>query len=164
MSEPEEKGNFSAEVLARLLDITPQRFHQLVKLKVIPQAARGQYPLAAAVRGYINFLRRTGGTSETDPELLPPRERRAHYEADIQKLALQQKRGDLVPRIEVEQEQGRVAKIVAHFFDTLPDVLERDCGLAPKQILRVQTSSDAIREQIFEALVKEEPHAGSAAS
>ena len=47
----------SAEVLAKLLDLTERRVRQLSAEGVIPKAARGRYEVVGAVRGYIRYLR-----------------------------------------------------------------------------------------------------------
>jgi len=151
-----DRGAFPASVLCRLLDITEQRFHQLVKEGVIPKVGRGQYPLAATVRAYIKFLRNTGAAKELDPDKLEPFRRKAHYESEMSKLHLQRLRGELVPRIEVEQEQGRIAKIVAEGLETLPDIMERDTGATPKQLAKVQDVIDRIRTQMHEQMVGED--------
>lgn len=152
----EDRGSFPATVLARLLDISERRFHQLVTEGVIPKTSKGRYPLAATVRGYIRFLRNTGATTETDPDKLEPFKRKAHYMAETEKLQLQRMRGDLVPRIEVEQEQGRIAKIVGEGLETLPDIMERDSGATPKQLAKMQEVIDRLRTQFYEALTKDE--------
>jgi len=155
MAEETGKATFSAKVIARLLDMTEARVHQLAKEGVIPKEGRGEFPLAGAVRGYINFLRQTGASSEIDPEKLDPFKRRAHYQAEAEKLVLQQKRGELVPRIEMEAEQGRVAKIVTECLETLPDKLERDAGLTAKQAAIVEKACNVVREQMYQLQIED---------
>lgn len=153
MAEEHDNGTFPASVLCRLLDITEARFHQLVRMGVVPKEARGRYPLAGAVRGYIRFLKKTGSAADIPPEQLEPFQRKAHYAAALQKLSLQREAGELVPAIEMEDEMAAAFKIVSRFMDTLPDILERDCGLNPAQIQLVEQRADKARDELYLALV-----------
>ena len=47
----------SADVLAKLLDISERRVRQLSAEGIIPKGARGRYEMVGAVRGYIRYLR-----------------------------------------------------------------------------------------------------------
>jgi len=156
-----ESVGLSPQLLAKWLDITPSRFHQLVRDGVIPKAGPGKYNPVAVVRSYIQFLRRTGANQDIKPDDLKPFERRAHYQAEMEKLDLQSKCGELIPRIEVEQEMGRVAKVLTEFLETLPDIMERDTGATPKQIMKMEAAIDQLREQIYGALTKDDGNVGN---
>jgi transcriptional regulator with XRE-family HTH domain len=88
-----------------------------------------------------------------NPDKLKPFERRAHYQAELEKLKLETEQRYLIPFIEVEQEQARLFKIVARTFDTLPDILERDCGLPPKVVTRVEKACDKAREECYQEII-----------
>jgi len=94
-----------------------------------------------------------GQGGQGDPDKLKPFERKAHYQAEREKLSLQVERGELLSSIEVEQEQGRILKIVAQGLDTLPDVLERDVGLSPQQAMKVEEHVDEIRSALYEEMI-----------
>ena len=66
-----------------------------------------------------------------------------------------------MPRIEVEQEMARLAKIVAQFFDTLPDRLERDTGMTPLILAKVERYLDEVREELYKAAISDEPVASA---
>lgn len=143
-------------VLARFLNLTERRITQLAKEGIVTRSGRGQYPLAQSVRGYVTFLQQTAsGMEGIDPDKLEPFKRKAHYLAEAEKLNLEKQRGELVPRIEVEQEQGRIAKIVNGVLETATDILERDAGLTPKQAHKLQESIDRLREQIAHELTSD---------
>lgn len=89
-----------------------------------------------------------------DPNKMDPYRRKAHFDAELGKLEMERKSGDLIPRIEVEAEMSRVAKGVNHMLDTLPDVLERDCGLSGAALLKVEERTDALREEFAEQLAQ----------
>lgn len=153
----EASGEYSAAIIARLIDLTERRVQQLAREGVLPRGSRGKYPLVGVVRAYVRYLRQTGtAEGQIDPDKLKPFERHAHYKAEKEKLAVEQERGELIPRIEVEQEQARIAKIVAHGLETLPDVLERDCALAPEVVARMERHIDAVRERMYAELTEDE--------
>lgn len=162
MSEQPAQGLFPARIIARLLNLTERRLQQLAREGIIPKAARGQYPLAGCVRSYIQYLQNSGQVDTSDPEKLSPFQKRAHYQAELDKLKLEQERGELIPRIEVEQEFAAVLKMVAECFDTLPDLLERDCGLPAKVLVRVEEALDRTRGDLHAKLSGGEADADSA--
>jgi hypothetical protein len=96
--------------------------------------------------------------SPVDPDKLRPFERKAFYQAEHEKLQLQAERGELVPRLEVEQEQARILKSIAVSLDTLPDRFERDVGANPAQVGKLETLLDEVRESLYSTLAE----AGSA--
>ena len=127
---------------------------------VKPSGQRGGYPVYR-LRDLLRACYVTTADGELDPDRLPPFQRHAHYKAEKEKLAVEQERGELITRIEVEQEQARIAKIVTHGLETLPDILERDCGLAPDMVLRVERQIDAVRERMYAELTEDEDAADS---
>jgi len=55
--ESSTPGMASAAQVAKLIMVTPRRLRQLADAGYIPRAVKGKYPLAAAVQGYLAFLR-----------------------------------------------------------------------------------------------------------
>ena len=53
-----------------------------------------------------------------------------------------------MPAFEVAQEMSFLAKAVVQSLDTLPDILERDCGLTPSQLTRVIQVIDDVKSQM----------------
>lgn len=93
---------------------------------------------------------------EVDPQKLRPFERRAHYQAELEALTLATKRGELVPTFEVEQLQAEIFKKVGECLDTLPDVLERDCGASPLLLAKIEQRLDQLREHLYTRLTEDE--------
>ena len=79
-----------------------------------------------------------------DVDSLSPVERRAFWQAENEKRDT----GELVPAFEVAQEMSFLAKAVVQSLDTLPDILERDCGLTPSQLTRVIQVIDDVKSQM----------------
>lgn len=90
-----------------------------------------------------------------DPDTLSPFNRRAWYQAELDRMKLQETRHELIPRLEVEQELASVLKIVAEALDTLPDIVERDCGATPSQLQRIETVLDRAREEMHKRLTEQ---------
>lgn len=83
-----------------------------------------------------------------DVDSLSPNDRRAFWQAENERLKYEEKTGELIPASEVALEMGAMAKAVVQTLETLPDVLERDCGLQPKDLVRVQQVIDDVRDQM----------------
>jgi hypothetical protein len=104
-----------------------------------------------AVYGGKDVLRAwlAGPEAGIDPDALSPFQRRAYYQGELDKLKVQQERGELVPALEVEQTIGKLAKLFVLGLDTLVDTIERDVGLSHKQADRMERHTDNIREQLY---------------
>lgn len=87
-----------------------------------------------------------------DPDKLDPFQRKAHYQAEHEKLQLETERGQLVPAIEVEARYAEQFKIVAECLETLPDMLERDCGASPPMVAKCERQIDVLREEMYRKL------------
>lgn len=127
---------------------------RLTVAKVKPSGKKGGHPvyrLKEALKAIYAFADEDGGI---DPDKLEPFQRKAHYQAEHEKLKLQVERGELVPRIASEQEMARVVKIMVRAFDTIPDKIERDCGAPALVVERVERELDAARESIYEQIVQ----------
>lgn len=97
-----------------------------------------------------------GQGAVVDPRDLPPMERRAFYQSENERLSVEQKLGTLVPAAEVEADYADLVKLMVQFLDTLPDVLERDCSLAPDQVMRVMDACDRIRMEMFKRVTSDD--------
>lgn len=108
------------------------------------------YELRDVVRAFAEAAQ-----SDQDPDKLDPFARHAYYKGEHEKLRLQQERGELLSRIEVEDSVARERKVVAHHLDTFPDRLERS-GLAdPRQIQLWEDELDRMRRDLYRAVVAE---------
>jgi hypothetical protein len=126
---------------------------RLEDANVKPAEQRGGHPvyrLRDALRAWVDGLR-----SDVDPDELEPFKRKAHYQAEREKLELQTERGELIPRIETEREQARIISILAQALDTLPDIVERDCWATPNQLEKIEKICDQLREKIYSELTQD---------
>jgi hypothetical protein len=121
----------------------------------VPSGKRGGHPVYR-LRDVLRALLLKDEEGRIDPEKLEPYQRQAHYKAELDKLKLDQETRELIPRIEVEQEQARILRVVAQTLDTLPDIVERDCGATPAQVQRIERAVDECREALFTDLSDED--------
>lgn len=133
---------------------------RLIDCDVQPSGKRGGYPVFRLKDALPALL---GGGSGQDPDTMDPYKRKAHYQGEHEKLRLQVDRRELIPRIESEQEMAGMLKVTAEVFDTLPDILERDCGLQPAVLVRVEACLDKAREELYQRLSEDEEDVNSAA-
>ena len=99
------------------------------------------------------FQRVGGGDKASDPELLAPKDALDYYRGQREKLKLAIETGELIPAADVERVTGDAFKSLAQSLDTLPDALERDCGLSPMTVAAIQVAMDSAREALYENLV-----------
>src|SRR5688572_20600272 len=92
------------------------------------------YAMAPVIGAWSRSL--TGGAQ--DPDSLRPFERHAHYKAENEKRRMMEEAHELVPAIEVQQTVAFLYKVMTQSLDTLPDVLERDVGATPAQLMRME--------------------------
>ena len=83
-----------------------------------------------------------------DVDSLSPVERRAFWQAENERLKYERDTGELIPSYEVSQEMSAMAKAVVQTLETLPDILERDCGLLTSAVIRLQQEIDDLRDQL----------------
>lgn len=88
-----------------------------------------------------------------NPSGLDPFKRKAHFQAAQEEVRYRAECGELIPKIQVEACFADAMKIAARFFDTLVDVLERDCGVSRAQLLSIDDRLDKMREEFYQALV-----------
>lgn len=127
-------------VASKLALITPVQNNKNLKLYSLEQLLR---------LGFDNVR------SENVDEL-SPNDRRAFWQAENERLKYERETGELIPAFEVAQEMSFLAKVIVQSLETLPDILERDCGLQPNALIRVQQVIDDIRDQMAQHIQKTE--------
>lgn len=83
-----------------------------------------------------------------DPNKMPPEMRKAWFQSENERLKFEKTEGLLCETSDVARNYALLAKAVIQVMETMPDVLERDCGLTPSQVAKVQASIDDLRDQI----------------
>lgn len=128
---------------------------QVAAAGLAPAGEFGGHP-TYSVYDLVQACYLAGDDGRINPDKLRPFERGAYYKAELDKLRLEQELGELVPRLEVEQELARVFKIFAQAFDTTPDRVERETGAEPGVIASVERALDGAREDVHRLLLADE--------
>lgn len=97
-----------------------------------------------------------------DLDDLMPQDRKAWFQSENERLKFERDLHHLVPVDEVQREMASLAKAVASTLDGLSDMLERDAGLPPEAIDMVERVTDALREQMYQAIIDDEDDADTA--
>lgn len=118
--------------------------------------ARGfpAYRIAEAAKAILATA--TASAGESDPESLPPFERKAWYSGESERLKVAVEKRHLVPSEELEAQLAAVIKRTVQMLATLPDRLERNCGLASSVVERIVMECDAIRADYHAGLLDDE--------
>lgn len=119
---------------------------RLADANVLQSGTRGGFPVYR-LKDVLRALNQTTG-GQLDPDKLPAFERNAHYKAEREKLDFERELAQLIPATDVERGYSHVFKCVARVFDTLPDTLERDCGLSAAALAVVEKHLDAARLEL----------------
>ncbi len=97
-------------------------------------------------------------TPTADPGAAPcnyqqARAMREKYVAMNERIKYEKAAGSLLSADAVEQTIDIAFKILAQTLDSLPDALERDCGLSPLTVSAVQYTIDSARELLYTNLI-----------
>ncbi|MEN1941020.1 DUF1441 family protein [Luteimonas sp. MJ174] len=114
------------------------------------------YRLADAAPALVDPIGPSVESGVVDPRDLPPKDRKDYYQSENERLKVEVTIGQLIPAVEVEADYAELVKKVVKVLDTLPDILERDCALAPEAAETVQKTCDSIRQQLYELAVAED--------
>ena len=104
-------------------------------LKSIPPTGKVRGHPGWSLRDFLVPLAKaldSGFTGEgvEDPDKLPPKDRKDWYQSENERVKLEKEQSTLIPAEEVRAEMANLIKPIAQALDSLPDVLERDCGVS----------------------------------
>lgn len=97
---------------------------------------------------------------DIDPERMPPKDRKDWYDGEARRLEIARKAGVLVEAELVREVIAGLFLKVRNTLSSLPDVLERDTGLEPDRIGRVQRAVDTLAAGLAEDVARETWSAG----
>ena len=125
---------------------------RLVDNNIGPSAMRDGYPIYDGRKACEACLltQTQGEDGPLDPRLLRPLERRAWYQSERERMAVESEARQLIPALEVHGEMAELTRTFVQWCDTLGDQLERDCGLTPEQVDAVNRSITRQRAQLYE--------------
>ena len=145
------EATYGAEVIARLLVITPRRLQQLTKEGHIPKAERGRYELVPVVQAYIRYLRdRSVKGDVSDDDYGSHKTRLVKAQADSAELQAAVMRGELVTKDAVRNGWQAMIAAARSRLLSLPTKMAA-------QVLTAETLPEAetiLRRQINDALAE----------
>lgn len=99
------------------------------------------------------FERINGGTANRNPNEMDPKDELDYYRAQREKIKLAEDIRKMVPAADIERTITGAFKALAQTLDTLPDALERDCGLPPAAVVAAHHAVDAARDALHDTLM-----------
>jgi phage terminase Nu1 subunit (DNA packaging protein) len=143
-------ATYPVTVIAKLLDLTERRIHQLNREGVIPKTERGRYELVPAVRGYVRYLRdrAIGADALPDESARASRSRLVKAQAEAQEMENAKNRGDLLPVAMIERAWGEMAAAFKARILSIP-------GKAAPQVVSCNSITEVksiLERMAFEAL------------
>lgn len=99
------------------------------------------------------FLAEQTAFDACDPDKLPPKDRDSWYASELKRKKLEKDDGDLLDKNDTQLKLAELFKKVALSFDTLADVLERDIGLSPELIDKVNEVCDNTRQELVDSII-----------
>ena len=116
---------------------------------LVAAGKRGGHPVYA-LRDVGPVLYRVPGASASlnDPDKMTPTDRKAWFQSETERVKLMTEMGQLCPVEDVHRTFATMVKTVVNSLETIPDILERDCGLDADSVQRVQDSIDSVREHL----------------
>lgn len=109
------------------------------------------FRLGAAARALV-MAELPGGVVSVSPEEMTPQDRKAWYQSEKDRLTVELQQGALVTAEDCREQLAAVVKATAQMLDTLPDILERDCGLQAGELDRVEGMIRRLREDWAEGV------------
>lgn len=126
---------------------------RLVAANVVPSGTRANASVYSLKDAGPAIFGGAAVSGTGDPDELGPQDRRAWFQSENERVKLELELRQLVRAEEVHKEMSRLAKAVASGLDSLSDMLERDAGLPPEAIELVEQTTDALREQMYQAIM-----------
>ncbi len=117
------------------------------------QTEQSPYGVCYRLRDLITVGLMSDQQGNLDPEKLDPYRRKAYYASQLDRTRLMKETGEVVKVVDMEARCAAAAKSVAQFFDTLPDLLERDTGASPEQLVKIEECLDKVREVIYRTML-----------
>lgn len=154
-------NHFSISRLAAMFGHTRETVGKKIKDSGVQPCGKHQgYPVYD-LRDVAEF---TGGCflpeqtpfDKCDPDKLPPKDRDAWFASELKRKKLEKEDGSLLDKNETQEKLAELFKKIALSLDTLADVLERDVGLSPELIDKVNEVCDTTREELVNNILGNE--------
>jgi len=157
LSKAENGICLSIQAFSRELKCCRKRLGEKVKSAGLKPAGAGPtgyptYRLADIVAMLLSEALERSATGG-DPDKWSPRDRLAHFRGENERLKLEAAQGLLVPLEAFENTLSKTFKSLILGLETLPDVVELNCGLNADQVAVMLEIIDAQRQQLYQSLL-----------
>ncbi|GAF78404.1 unnamed protein product [marine sediment metagenome] len=148
--------------LSGYIGLTEQRVSQLCTQGIIPRGEDKLVDLREGIAAYCDYIRNQKSDKVLDEttglEFKNYGERDSYYKSEERRISLAQKMGQLYEQGDVEELFYGIIELTREALLIIPDVLERDADLTPKQLKVTQKFCD----KKLKALAKEAKKLGGA--
>jgi hypothetical protein len=87
---------------------------------------------------------------------MKPTDRKAWFASELDRMAVEERAGRLIPAGEVEEQMAMIVSTVVRCLETQADRAERDLRVGTEVVEWLLKDADQIRAQIAEALTEDE--------
>lgn len=136
---------FSITELAEILERDRKTVAAVVR-PLVPAEGSSKTRKNYSVR---NLLQALSNPQDLDVNQMTPAERRAHWQAENERLKFEEASRELIPAEECRDVYTQLCKGLVLVLETLPDLLERDCALTPTAVKYVQDKIDDFRDHLY---------------
>ncbi len=138
----------SAEDVAFLAGITPQRVHQLVNEKRIEKTERGTFNLADTLQRYCEYLRGVSRGTDNTRDKTKHQNRLLKAKAEMAEMEAAKLRGDLLHASAVRAQDARLAAILRNNLQSIPDRVSAILAAESDAQAVYRTLADEIRASL----------------
>jgi hypothetical protein len=147
--------------LAELLGMDRKTVSKRLLDSNVPQAGkRDGYPVydgrAACEACLLPQVNEDDEGRDLDPRRMKPTDRKAWYQSELDRMAVEERAARLIPAGEVEEQMAAIVSTVVRCLETQADRAERDLRVGPEVVEWLLKDADQVREQIADALTGDE--------
>jgi hypothetical protein len=147
--------NCSLNKIAQMAGIARETVQtRLIASSVKPADMRDGFPVYDIWEAAVAILAPKVTLDYSDPEKLPPKERRDWYAGTLDKRRIEKEEGKLLDYSETKQIMAEIIKPALQMLDSIPDNLERDYNIPPKAISEIEEKFNQLREHWANELEK----------
>lgn len=135
-------------------DTVGRRLREAGVRSTAERAGHPVFGLAPAARALVMAERVAVSPSSTDPERMTPQDRKSWYQSEKDRIAVERELKAVVSMEDCRLELALVTKSTVMMLETLPDILERDCGLGADALLILDGAIRNVREEWSEDMAR----------
>ncbi|MAC33673.1 MAG: terminase small subunit [Haliea sp.] len=128
---------------------------RIAEAGVPPADERRGHPVYELRRVLPVLYAETVARPGTSPDDMLPTDRRAWFQSENERIRLEKELRQLLPAHDVAREMAQMARQFTNSLETIPDLLERDCGLNPLQVDTVFEVLDSVRDYLYQVMAED---------